>query len=293
MGIILPVVRCPGGRTSSARPGTAPDTALDTQYEDLLRHVLATGTPQVGPHRHRDAQRLRPPAALRPVGGLPAGHDQAGALPLDRLRAAVVPARRPQRRLAAGARRDDLGRVGRRRTATSARSTACSGGPGRRPTAATSTRSASVLEQLRSDPDSRRHDRLGVERRRDPADGAAAVPRALPVLRRRRPAVLPALPAQRRPVPRRPVQHRQLRPAHAHGRPAGRARGRRLRLDRRRLPHLRQPRRPGARAALPARPSRSRGWSCAGAPSLFDYAYEDFEVVGYQHHPALRAPVAV
>ena len=29
------------------------------------------------------------------------------------------------------------------------------------------------------------------------------------------------------------------------------------------------------------------------AASLFEYAYEDFEVVGYQHHPALRAPVAV
>jgi thymidylate synthase len=29
------------------------------------------------------------------------------------------------------------------------------------------------------------------------------------------------------------------------------------------------------------------------APSLFDYTYEDVEVVGYQHHPALRAPVAV
>jgi thymidylate synthase len=29
------------------------------------------------------------------------------------------------------------------------------------------------------------------------------------------------------------------------------------------------------------------------APSLFDYTYEDLEVVGYQHHPALRAPVAV
>ncbi|MFF5081130.1 thymidylate synthase [Actinoplanes sp. NPDC000266] len=29
------------------------------------------------------------------------------------------------------------------------------------------------------------------------------------------------------------------------------------------------------------------------APSLFDYEYEDFEVVGYQHHPALKAPVAV
>ena len=31
----------------------------------------------------------------------------------------------------------------------------------------------------------------------------------------------------------------------------------------------------------------------AGAPSLFDYTYEHFSVVDYQHHPALRAPVAV
>ncbi len=29
------------------------------------------------------------------------------------------------------------------------------------------------------------------------------------------------------------------------------------------------------------------------AASLFDYAYEDFEILDYQHHPALRAPVAV
>jgi thymidylate synthase len=29
------------------------------------------------------------------------------------------------------------------------------------------------------------------------------------------------------------------------------------------------------------------------AASLFDHTFEDFEVVGYQHHPALRAPVAV
>lgn len=28
-------------------------------------------------------------------------------------------------------------------------------------------------------------------------------------------------------------------------------------------------------------------------PSIFDYEYEDFEVVDYQHHPAIRAPVAV
>lgn len=29
------------------------------------------------------------------------------------------------------------------------------------------------------------------------------------------------------------------------------------------------------------------------APSLFDYKYEDLHVVGYQHHPTIKAPVAV
>lgn len=28
-------------------------------------------------------------------------------------------------------------------------------------------------------------------------------------------------------------------------------------------------------------------------PSIFDYAYEDFEVLDYQHHPAIKAPVAI
>jgi thymidylate synthase len=27
--------------------------------------------------------------------------------------------------------------------------------------------------------------------------------------------------------------------------------------------------------------------------SIFDYAYEDFEVLEYLHHPGIRAPVAV
>ena len=27
--------------------------------------------------------------------------------------------------------------------------------------------------------------------------------------------------------------------------------------------------------------------------SIFDYQYEDFEVLHYQHHPAIKAPVAV
>jgi thymidylate synthase len=29
------------------------------------------------------------------------------------------------------------------------------------------------------------------------------------------------------------------------------------------------------------------------APSLFEYGYEHFDVVGYQHHPGIKAPVAV
>ena len=65
-------------------------------------------------------------------------------------------------------------------------------------------------------------DRLGVERQRDPGDGVAALPRDVPVLRRRRPAVVPGLPAQRGSVPRRAVQHRELRAARAPGRAADR-----------------------------------------------------------------------
>ncbi|MCG2797559.1 MAG: thymidylate synthase, partial [Cellulomonas sp.] len=29
------------------------------------------------------------------------------------------------------------------------------------------------------------------------------------------------------------------------------------------------------------------------APSIFEYSYEDVEVVGYQHHPTIKAPIAV
>ena len=28
-------------------------------------------------------------------------------------------------------------------------------------------------------------------------------------------------------------------------------------------------------------------------PTIFDYAYEDFEIADYQFHPAIKAPIAV
>jgi thymidylate synthase len=28
-------------------------------------------------------------------------------------------------------------------------------------------------------------------------------------------------------------------------------------------------------------------------PTIFDYRYEDFDIIGYQSHPHIKAPVAV
>ena len=38
---------------------------------------------------------------------------------------------------------------------------------------------------------------------------------------------------------------------------------------------------------------RCRGCALRPAASLFDYRYEDVELVGYDPHPAIKAPVAV
>ena len=43
----------------------------------------------------------------------------------------------------------------------------------------------------------------------------------------------------------------------------------------------------------PRRRTPRRRCELRQAASLFDYTFEDVEVVDYQHHPAIKAPVAV
>jgi thymidylate synthase len=55
------------------------------------------------------------------------------------------------------------------------------------------------------------------------------------------------------------------------------------------LNHLEQVEIQLGRAPLPPPALRFR----RRPPSLFEYAFEDFEIVGYQHHPAIKAPIAI
>ena len=68
---------------------------------------------------------------------------------------------------------------------------------------------------------------------------------------------------------------------------------RRVRLDRRGCPRLRQPHRPGPQAAE-REPYEYPQLKILRKPdTIFDYTLDDFEVVGYQHHPTIKAPIAV
>ncbi len=215
------------------------------------------------PHGHGDGERLRVPDALRPRRRVPARHDEEGALPVSREGAPLVPARRGQHPLAAGGRRHDLGRVGRRERRPR---------PGlRRPVAELAD---ARRRQCRPDRGGRapapRGPRLAPDHRQrlervgDPGDGTGAVPRVLPALRRGWSAQLPGLPAKRGRLPRRAVQHRELRAPDAHARAAGRPRRGRPDLDGRRLPRLRQPPRAGRDTARAQALSPSPRCACCG-----------------------------
>src|SRR6266487_1518934 len=97
--------------------------------------------------------------------------------------------------------------------------------------------------------------RHGVESGRRRQDGAATMPLPVPVLRRERSALLSALPALGRRVPRRAVQYRLLRVANADGGAGDRTEARGVRAHARRRTSLPQSPRAGAAAALARTPA--------------------------------------
>ena len=226
-----------------------------SQYEDFMRHVYTHGTPKTD----------RTGTGTRSVFGYQMRFDLNEGFPLVTTKKVHLKSiiqellwflqGSSDNNWLQGARRHDLGRMGRARTATWARSTACSGAAGRRRTAATSTRSPRRSRRSRPTP---------IRAASSSAPGTWPTSRRWrwrPATRSSsstcagRQAVLPALPAQRRHLPGRALQHRQLRAAHPHDGAAVRPGRGRLHLDRRRLPHLQQPPRAGGTAAEPRSPT--------------------------------------
>ena len=137
-------------------------------------------------------------------------------------------------------------------------------------------------------------DRHRLEPGRRRPDGAAALPLPVPVLRRRGPALLPALSALGRRLPRRAVQHRLLCAADPDGGAGDRAASRRVRA------HARATRTSisiiWSRRGCSSRARRGRCRACVlnpAATDLFAFRYEDFSLEGYDPHPHIKAKVAV
>ena len=264
------------------------------QYLDLMERDPRRRRREARPHRHRHALGLRPSDALRSRReGFPLRHDQEAASQVDHLRAALVPApATPTSNISTTTasriwnewadERGELGPVYGRQWRSW-------------PTPDGGTIDQ-IAEVVHADPPQSRFppaDRHRLEPGRHRQDGAAAVPLPVPVLRRGRRAVLPALSALGRRLPRRAVQHRLLRAADVDGGAGDRAQARRVRPHARRRASLPQSSRAGAAAALARAAPAAAHAAQSGGDRSFAFRYEDFTLEGYDPHPHIKAEVAV
>ena len=96
-----------------------------------------------------------------------------------------------------------------------------------------------------------------------------------------------------RHLPRRAVQHRVLCAADDDDGAGDRAEAGRFRPHARRRASLSQPSRPGAAAAVADAAALPRMRINPEVGSIFDFVYSDFAIEAYDPHPHIKAPVAV